>query len=274
MASINALAKASGSTGSGTMSGARRAAVYLKEAKYEFLKHLRIPIYSLSTLAFPAMFYLIFGLTFGGQNTAGVSLTTYMLATYGAFGVIGCALFGFGVAVAVERGQGWMLLKRASPMAPIVYFAAKLIMALLFSGLIILILFTLGALVGGVRLPLGGWLTLFLTLISGALPFSMMGLAFGYLLGPNSAPAVLNLVYLPMAFVSGLWMPIDLLPKAIQNVAPFLPPYHYSQLALGNMGADRGGDPLLHVAVLAGYTLLFLAIAVTGYRRDEGRTFG
>ncbi|HEX7005455.1 MAG TPA: ABC transporter permease [Trueperaceae bacterium] len=252
----------------------RRALAFLKEAKYEFLKLWRLPVYSLSTLVFPAMFYVIFGLTFAGQYTAGVSLTTYMLATYGAFGVIGCALFGFGVAVAVERGQGWMLLKRASPMPPLVYFAAKLAMALLFSGLVITMLFSLGALVGGVRLPVLGWLQLFLTLLAGALPFSMMGLAFGYLLGPNSAPAVLNLVYLPMAFVSGLWIPIDVLPQAIRQFAPLLPPYHYSQLALGTIGADRGGDPLLHLAVLAGYTLLFLAVALVGYRRDEGRTFG
>ena len=39
-------------------------------------------------------------------------------------------------------------------------------------------------------------------LVIGALPFCAIGLAFGYLVGPNSAPAVLNLVYLPMAFAS------------------------------------------------------------------------
>ena len=259
---------------SSVLGPARHTAIYFKEAKYEFLKLWRLPIYSISTIAFPAMFYVIFGLTFGGQYSSGVTVTTYMLATYGAFGVIGSALFGFGVAVAVERGQGWMLLKRASPMPPLVYFGAKLLMALVFSALIICILFVLGAIIGGVRMPLQQWLQLFLTLLSGALPFSMMGLAFGYLLGPNSAPAVLNLVYLPMAFVSGLWIPIDLLPQAIQNVAPFLPPYHYSQLALGHLGASQGGSALLHVAVLAGYTLLFMVIALVGYRRDEGKTFG
>ena len=46
--------------------------------------------------------------------TAAAVVATYLLATYATFGVIGAALFGFGVGVAVERGQGWMLLKRAS----------------------------------------------------------------------------------------------------------------------------------------------------------------
>ena len=68
-----------------------------------------------------------------------------------------------------------------------------------------------------------------------------MGLAFGYLIGPNSAPAVLNLVYLPMAFAAGLWIPITQLPDVVQAVAPFLPPYHFAQLALGTFGASEGG---------------------------------
>ena len=87
---------------------------YLLEAKYEFLKQLRMPAYALPAITFPVMFYLLFGVMFGGGRPAGsITVATYMLATYGAFGVIGSGLFGFGVGVAVERGQGWMTLKRA-----------------------------------------------------------------------------------------------------------------------------------------------------------------
>ncbi|MER3478898.1 MAG: ABC transporter permease, partial [Meiothermus sp.] len=84
--------------------------IFALEAKYEFLKSWRLPIYSLSTLGFPLMFYAIFGLSFDNQSAGPVNTATSMLATYGAFGTIGAALFGFGVGVAVERGQGWMRL--------------------------------------------------------------------------------------------------------------------------------------------------------------------
>ena len=88
---------------------------YVLEAKYEFLKQIRMPAYAIPAVTFPVMFYLLFGILFGGGRPAGaVSVATYLLATYGTFGVIGCALFGFGVGVAVERGQGWMTLKRAT----------------------------------------------------------------------------------------------------------------------------------------------------------------
>jgi ABC-2 type transport system permease protein len=113
-----------------------------------------------------------------------------------------------------------------------------------------------------------------MVLVVGALPFCAMGLAFGYLVGPNSAAAVLNLVYLPIAFASGLWIPLPQLPDVVQSVAPILPPYHLAQLALATFGAAAGENPLVHVAALAGFTVGFLALARWAYWRDEGRTYG
>ena len=248
--------------------------VYRVEAWHEFLKLVRLPIFAVTTIALPLMFYVIFGITFAGEQAGGVGITTYMLVTYGAFGVIGVALFGFGVSVAVERGQGWMRLKRVAPMPPLAYFVAKVLMSLAVATIIVLALFTLGATIGGVRLDPQQWLAAGLALVAGALPFSAMGLAFGYLVGPNSAPAVLNLVWLPMAFASGLWIPISELPTVVQSIAVALPPYHFVQLALGTIGASEGGSPVVHVAAVLGFTVLFLVVASWGFRRDEGRTYG
>ena len=252
----------------------RALRVYRTEASQEFLKLVRIPIFAASTIALPLMFYVIFGIAFAGEQAGGVGVTTYMLVTYGAFGVIGAALFGFGVSVAVERGQGWMRLKRVAPMPPLAYFVAKVLMSLAIATIIVLALFALGALLGGVRLGLDQWVAVGMALVAGALPFSAMGLAFGYLVGPNSAPAVLNLVWLPMAFASGLWIPIGQLPQLVQSVAPFLPPYHFVQLALGTIGASEGGSPAAHAGAVLAFTVVFLLVAAWGFRRDEGRTYG
>jgi ABC-2 type transport system permease protein len=244
------------------------------EAKYEVLKAIRIPVYAISSLVFPMMFYILFGLLFNQGDIGSVNNATYLLATYGAFGVIGASLFGFGVSVATERGQGWMRLKRVSPMPTVAYFWAKVFVALLFSTGVILGLFLLGFFFGHVQMPLTQWLSLFGVLILGVFPFSAMGLMFGYLAGPNSAPAILNLIYLPMSFLSGLWIPINFLPKFIQSLAPVLPPYHYAQLSLSILKANVTNQLWLHLAALAGYTVLFLILAVILYRRDEGKTYG
>ena len=252
----------------------RRVRTYALEAWCELLKVLRLPAYTLPTLAFPALFYVMFSLALGGASMGGVSASAYMLATYGTFGVIGAALFGFGVGIAVERGQGWLLLKRASPMPAGAYFAAKVFMATVFATLIVGCLFVLGALVNGVRLPAGTWASLGGVLVAGALPFCALGLAFGVWCGPNSAPAVVNLVYLPMAFGSGLWIPVHALPSFLADLAPWLPPFHLAQLSLKTLGGDLGWPAALHVAALAGVTVLSLVAAWFGYRRDDGKTYG
>ena len=248
---------------------------YALEAKYEFLKLWRMPAYAIPSIAFPVMFYALFGLTFGGGRVTGsTTMATYLVATYGAFGVIGASLFGFGVGVAVERGQGWMTLKRATPMPPLAYFSAKLAMATLFSAIIVLLLCGMGAAFGGVSFPAATWVRLFATLVLGAVPFGALGLAIGYLAGPNSAPAIVNVLYLPLSFASGLWIPIEVLPPFMRALAPLLPPYHLAQLALGVIGAGRGAPAWTHVVVLLGFTAAGLGVALWGYRRDEDKTWG
>lgn len=249
--------------------------IYAMEAKYELLKMMRLPMYAIPTLAFPLMFYLLFGVAMGPRSAGPVPLSAYLLATYGAFGIMGVALFGFGVGIAVERGQGWLLFKRATPMPTPAYFAGKLAMVLLFAAVLTAALFTLGATAGEVRMPAGQWQSLAGVLIAGAVPFGAFGIAIGSWAGANSAPAVVNVLYLPLAFASGMWVPIQALPGFFQALAPWLPSYHFSQLALGILGADQGRFSWIEsAAALAAFAAVSLLVARAGYRRDEGRTFG
>src|SRR6201981_2611127 len=83
------------------------ATIYLKEAKYEFLKNLRLRVYTASVISFPLMFYVLFGLVLNSKETiSGMGVPTYMIATYGTFGVIGASLFGTASGLASDRGLG------------------------------------------------------------------------------------------------------------------------------------------------------------------------
>ena len=249
--------------------------IYFKEAKYEFLKYFRMPVYSLSVVMFPVMFYVLFGLLMSRDAAIGqVRISTYLIASYGTFGVIGASLFANGVGVASERGLGWMQVKRASPMPPFAYFCAKFVASAIFSSIIVLALLTLGTVFGGVHLSLSTAVKLLATLVAGAVPFCAMGLAIGYFAGPNSAPALVNMIYLPLSFASGLWIPIEALPRFLQKFAAALPPYHLAQLALQYVGGMRHGPNSTHWEYLAGFTLLCLGIARLGFQRDEGKMYG
>jgi ABC-2 type transport system permease protein len=248
--------------------------VYLLEIKYEFLKALRMPSYSLPTLLFPLFFYLFFGMMWGTKTTGAVNMATYLVATYGTFGVMGAALFGFGVSVAIERGQGWLEMKRTTPMPMAAYFVSKLGMAMIFSAIIVLMLFLLGITVGHAEISVTQMLAMFGVLVLGSITFCTLGLAVGFLAGPNSATPIVNLIYLPMGFLAGLWIPVMLLPKTLQDVALWLPPYHFAQLALSTIGASQGKPVWLHLGVMAAATILFGIVAWIGYRRDEGKLYG
>jgi ABC-2 type transport system permease protein len=256
-------------------SPAATATIYLKEAKYEFLKNLRLRMYTASVLSFPIMFYVLFGLVLNAKEAiAGMRVPTYLIATYGTFGVMGASLFGTAAGLASDRGLGWLQVKRASPMPPFAYFTAKVITSMLFSTFIVVALFVLGIAFGGVRMPFAQAAQLMGTLIVGSLPFSAMGLAVGYFAGPNSAPATINLIYLPMSFCSGLWVPFMFLPKIVRQIALALPPYHLSQLALGIVGAGGHESPAMHWEVLLACTLICLGIARIGFQRDQEKMYG
>ena len=249
--------------------------VYLLEAKMEFLKSLRLRMYSLSTILFPVMFYIFFGLAMGQEGPKGfMPMARYLLATYGAFGVMGATLFAFGVGVAVERGLGWLQVKRASPMPPAAYFVAKTAVALGFAAIVVTLLFALGAIFGGVQMPVWRWLAMGGVLIAGAVPFCALGLAIGNLAGPNSAASTVNMIYLPMSFCGGLWIPFDFLPHGIQSIAPFLPSFHFSQIALAILGAPARGTIAEHTGALVGFTFIFAAIAWFAHVRDREKMFG
>jgi len=242
--------------------------IYLLEFRNELLSMIRMPAYALMSLLFPLIFYLLFAFLFGAQQAGGTDAAAYMLATMGSFGVIGAGLFSFGMTVALERRQGWMVLRRASPMPPLAYFSAKAGASVVTAAAIVVLMFSAAALTQGVSLPAGTWLALAATMIAGVLPFSALGLVLGYLTGPNTAPLVINLTYLPLGFLAGLWMPLEILPRFIVNLAPFLPSYHLGQLALLPLEASRLTAALPSVLVLAAWTAVCLGIAVFLYRRS------
>ncbi len=250
------------------------AFVYWKEVKYEFLKNLRLRAYSFSTIGFPTMFYILFGLILGSATIQGVRTPAYMIATYGAFGVMGTSLFGTAAGLAAERGLGWLQVKRASPMPPAAYFVGKVVMSMIFSAAVVSVLLLLGITFGKVTMAPFQVLRLFALLIAGSLPFCAMGLALGYFMGPNSAPATINMIYLPMSFCSGLWVPIMFLPKFLRQAAHVLPPYHLAQLALRLVGGGDDTSGWQHWEFLIGFTLVCLAVAYYGFRRDEGKMYG
>lgn len=243
------------------------ARVVAQETRYEFLKMFRAKAFSLSVIGFPVMFYLIFGAT-----NHHVEYARYLLASYSCFGMVGASLFGLGAGIALERAQGWLELKQASPMPRIVYLVAKTATCAAIAMITVAILLAVGITLGGVTMTAHEVVKLIAITLAGAIPFSAMGLLISFILPPNAGPGMINIIYLPMSFASGLWMPIDLLPHWIQKIAPMLPTYHYAQIALNIFGYAQPGTRMsLHWDALIGFTCLLLGAAWLVFTRSEAK---
>ena len=242
--------------------------VFLVEARMECLRLARAPSFAVPIILFPLMFYALFGLVLGGHGHAPDSqVARHMLASYVAFGAIAPGLFGVGITLALDRDRGLLRLKRALPMPPGVYLAAKLVTAVVFATLVSVLLMLLAATAGKVVLELVQWVSLLILAMLGVIPFCGLGLMVGTLVKGQAAPAVLNLIYVPMSFLAGLWVPLSALPHVLSQWAPVWPAYHLAQLAQYVVG-EGGTDFLPHVLDLVGMAALFFAVARRGLRRE------
>ena len=246
------------------MPRSRLFGAYLAEARCEVLRYLRNPGFLLPIILFPTVFYLMFGIALNHGNG---EAARYMLASYSTFGVMAPGLFGFGVSLALERDSGLLTLKRALPMPPGAYLLGKMLMAVCVAAVVGAILLALGLGAAHVLLAPSQVAALLLVDALGVLPFCALGLLVGTLLKGQGAPGLLNMIYLPMSFLSGLWLPLQVMPAFLRQLAPVWPSYHLNALALSSVGFDTGAR-LPHVLVLAGFTAVFLLLAARRLRRN------
>ncbi|WP_263408118.1 ABC transporter permease [Terriglobus tenax] len=254
-----------------TMTVAPRLPLFRKEAKYEFLRLLRARTFTLATIGFPLMFYLLFGVVNSRAGQENLSASKYLMATYAIFGLVGSSLFGISITLASERTLGWLELKQASPMPASAYLVAKLLTAFAFAMIIFGLLLTIGLTMGHVTISVLEIRNLALTIFGGVLPFASMGLMLAMVVPPQAAPGIINLIYLPMSFCSGLWMPMTMLPHWLQTIAPLWPTYHLAQLAIHGIGFPMRGTVAGHILALAGFTVLMLTLAILLFRRNASR---
>jgi ABC-2 type transport system permease protein len=242
------------------MSRRRVFLAYFTEAKYESMRMLRMPAFSIPFLAVPVLLYLLFAVVlFGEAGRRELNTARFLFTAFAVFGVIGPAMFGFGVTVAIERDQGLLRFKRALPMPPAAYLLAKMLMAMLFASIVIVTLIVSALTLG--HLPMSGRQTVVVMLVNilGVLPFCALGLYIGTRVSGRSAPGLVHLIYQPMLYLSGLFFP---LPGFLRAAAPVWPAFYLDQLALHAVGLPSRGPVVLHVVVLTGLTILLTLLSI------------
>lgn len=265
--------------------GRGTAYMLLTQVRSEVVRYRRLPEYFIGVVVLPILLFAMFGLPNAGTRLPeGTTVTALLFVSFSCYGVVSQALFSFGAELATERQKGWLRRLRATPMPMWVYFAGKLALNVAFILAIVLGMAALAATAGRADFDLVRLAVTVGVLVLGSVLFSPTGAAIAYWVRPKAATTIVNLIFLPLAFLSGFFFSLGALPRVLQDVAPYLPTYHFGQLAWAAMSpseADRlafglpeAGNLLLSAAVVTGWFILCCALTAWGYRRELERERG
>ncbi len=239
-------------------------------SRWMILELLRQPAYIVSTLAFPALFYMIFAV----PESKDVVSSNLLLASFSCFANFGVLFLQFGVGIAQERSTSWYQYLRTLPLKPYQVIVARFISAYLFSFLSIGVLIVLAEIYTSVSLNLNQWIYFFLAHMILGLIFCLMGLTLGYWSQEKTALPLGNLIYLPLTFAGGLWKPPYVLPESLKSLSEYLPTRQYGEV-LWAIAADTNltliKPPKIETEYLLGlvfYALIFLILSYIGMRKD------
>jgi imidazolonepropionase-like amidohydrolase/ABC-type multidrug transport system permease subunit len=205
--------------------------------------------------AFPIGFLLLFGYVMarGDRRVAAFMLPGLLTTT-----LMSGSLFGIAIPLVQQREVGLLRRLRVTPVPAAAVAIAHGITAIITGFISIVVLMALARLLFDVQMA-GSWLTLTVAYLCGACALVPLGMLVGSTARDlRTAPAIANLLFFPMMFLSGSAMPFAVLPEGVQRFARLLPTTYLNETYSGVIVRGEG------VVALAGSMAVLLAIGAVG----------
>jgi ABC-2 type transport system permease protein len=168
------------------------------------------------------------------------------------------------------REQGILKRMRGTPMPPVAYFGGLLGSAVANAVVQVGIVVSIGHVAYDVAWP-QDWPALALFTALGVVAFGSLGIAMANAI-PNfdSAAVYVNVVFLPLIFISGTFYSTESLPRALEAVAEALPLKHVIDGLHGAIVTGDGvPDQLTALAALAAWAAAGIFLAVRYFRWEQ-----
>ncbi|AOS65025.1 ABC transporter permease [Actinoalloteichus hymeniacidonis] len=228
----------------------------------------REPISVIFVLGFPPILLVVFGVipslrepseTFGGARAIDVYTPIVV-----AIAIATLALTSLPQQLATYREKGVLRRMRTTPVAPPMLLGAHLLMSVLMSLSTMLVVLTIGRVAFAVNLPQQP-IAYPLAYVLAAVAMLSIGLLVAALAPTGtSASAIGLLLFFPIVFFAGLWVPRDSMNDLLRTISDFTP------LGAGVQAlqdASVGGWPQpLHIAVMLGWTIVAGGLAARYFR--------
>ncbi|MFJ3036195.1 ABC transporter permease [Curtobacterium pusillum] len=241
--------------------------VYLETKRQ--LRNVRAMVF---TFAVPVIMLLVFGSAFGSQTDPTTHLqylvvTTLQMASYGAM----MAALSQAFAIVNERSIGWNRQLRVTPLSGWGFMVSKVIAAMAFAAVSIVITVLVATVGLHASLDPAHWFAAGFGIWCGVIPFALIAILIGQFAKPSFAQPLFMVVFMGLAILGGLWVPLSVMPDWMGSVAHLLPSYWLNRI--GQMGAGATGSSGMTepAMVLAGWAIVLAAVIVWRYRRDAAR---
>jgi ABC-2 type transport system permease protein len=119
----------------------------------------------------------------------------------------------------------------------------------------------------GVSLPAHSWLAMSGLILIGLLPFAALGIMLGHLMNVDSIGPITGGTVSLLALVSGTWFPVT--DGFLHDLGQCLPSYWLVQAA--RISVHGHGWGTAGWLVVAGWTVVLVALAGFAYKRDTSR---
>ncbi len=170
---------------SSQLRSANHVNLFMQQFWAEILQLLRTPLFLFGILLFAGISAIIPGGNEVAAKQSMIGLSGLTLLTI--------AFDRVGKRVAIERKNRWLKFLRSTPLPPVIYIAVKVSTALLIGALSLILIFTLSARFHELS-GFSNWLTLFLSLLVGIVPFALLGLGLSYSIDPKSYDSIAGLI--------------------------------------------------------------------------------
>lgn len=243
------------------------------QARYDAKTFWRDPAAVGFTIAFPLIFLFLFVSIFGNETTTvggrELSGATYYIPSILTLAVIGATFFNLAITLTQLREKGSLKRVQSTPLPGWVFLAARVITSMAVTLLLAVVVVGIGRVVYGVTIPSGTLPGLLLALLLSAATFCSLGFAVSGLVPTSqAAPAVVNVIALPLEFMSGLFIESAAVPRWMQLVGDAFPikPTFEAMLTAFTPGTSAPGIAWSELAVVAAWGVVGAVAARLSFR--------
>jgi len=211
---------------------------------------------------FPLLLYALLGSVYSGEIDGKPAVDVLLAGLFG-YGAMNTAFGGLAIILVGRRETGILKRLRSTPLPPGTYIEAVLVSWLVVFALQAVGLVALGTLAFDASTP-ASWLGFAGAIVLGVACFAGMGVGAASLIrSAEGVSAVVNVIVLPMAFLSGSFGPTDEYPEFLQAIAAVLPLKYFIDVVNGVYldGESLFADPKA-LGIVAAWGVAGLAIAL------------